>query len=92
MSHDAKPWYKNIWLQRIFYITCAILSLPAMSFAIQLTSDATGLSNFNYGVFILNEVTGPIVMLNFIFILFFIGLCMVFIFKAFSIQEDLPID
>jgi hypothetical protein len=56
-------------------------------------SNVSGLNTYNYGpYFILNEFTGPIVMTNFIMILFFIGLSMVFIFKAFGTSEEIPID
>ncbi len=93
MSNESKPWYKHVWIIRIVYIALALLCYPAMSFTIQLVSNVSGLEQFNYGpYFILNEFTGPIVMANFIFILFYIALSMVFIFKAFSIHEELPID
>lgn len=93
MSTESNPWYKHVWIQRIFYLFLALLCYPAMSFTIQLVSDVSGLSTYNYGpYFILNEFTGPIVMTNFIFILFFIGLSMAFIFKAFGTSEEIPID
>jgi hypothetical protein len=93
MSVESKPWYKNVWIQRIVFIALAILCYPAMTFTIELVSNVSGLSTYNYGpYFILNEFTGPIVMTNFIFILFYIGLSMAFIFKAFGTTEDIPID
>jgi hypothetical protein len=93
MSSEPKPWYKHVWMIRLFYITLAILCYPAMTYTMQLVSNVAGLEQFNYGpYFILNEFTGPIVMANFIFILFFIALSMVFIFKAFGTHEELPID
>ncbi|TFH09947.1 MAG: hypothetical protein E4H14_03510 [Candidatus Thorarchaeota archaeon] len=92
MSNDVNPWYKHIWFQRLIYIFLAILCYPAMAFTIQIVSDVSGLARYNYGAFILNEFTGPIVMTNFIFILFYIGLSMAFIFKAFGTSEELPID
>ena len=93
MSTDPKPWYKHVWVQRIVFIALAILCYPAMSLTIEFVSDVSGLSNYNYGpYFILNEFTGPIVMTNFIFILFYIALSMAFIFKAFGATEEFPID
>lgn len=95
MNTLAKPWYKHVWAQRLVYIAGALLSLPAMTVVIQLVSDWSGLtawSRVHGPYFILNEVTGPGVMMDFIIILFFIGLCMAFIFKAFSITEEMPID
>jgi hypothetical protein len=80
---------------RLIYIAGALISLPVMTVAIQIVSDVTGLTEWSvrHGpYFILNEYTGPGVMANFLVILFFIGLCMAFIFKAFSITEELPID
>ena len=65
-----------------------------MSFTIQLVSDVSGLTQYTSGGpgFILNDFTGPIVMTNFIFILFYIALSMAFIFKAFGTTEEYPID
>jgi len=66
-----------------------------MTFTIQFVSDVSGLTAWSqqHGpYFVLNEFTGPIVMANFIFILFFIGLSMLFIFKAFAASEEIPID
>jgi hypothetical protein len=93
MSNENKAWYKHVWVQRLVFIALAILCYPAMSFTIQIVSDVAGLSTYNYGpMFILNEFTGPIVMTNFILILFYIGLSMAFIFKAFGTTEEFPID
>ena len=94
MSTDTKPWYKHVWIQRIVFLVLALACYPAMSYTIQLVSDVSGLTNYNTGGpgFILNDFTGPIVMTNFVFILFFIGLSMAFIFKAFGTSEEFPID
>ena len=93
MTTEPKPWYRHVWIQRVVYILLAIACYPAMSFTIQLVSNVSGLDRYNYGpYFILNEFTGPIVMANFILILFFIGLSMAFIFRAFGTSEELPID
>lgn len=96
MTTSVKPWYKgHPWILRLIYLSGALLSLPAMWLVIEFVSDVTGLSAWSeiHGpYFVLNEVTGPGVMANFVVILFFIGLCMAFIFKAFSTTEELPID
>ena len=95
MTSKQKPWYRNVWILRTVYLSGALLSLPAMGIVIQFVSDITGLTEWSahHGpYFILNEVTGPGVMANFIVILVFIGICMLFIFKAFSISEELPLD
>ena len=95
MLNIEKQWYKNVWFLRLFYIFLAIMCYPAMSYTIQFVSDVSGLTAWSqqHGpYFILNEITGPIVMANFLFILFFIGLSMLFIFKAFGTAEELPID
>ncbi len=66
-----------------------------MTFTIQFVSDVSGLTQWSQAhgpYFILNEFTGPIVMTNFIFILFYIGLSMAFIFKAFSTTDEMPIE
>ena len=95
MTNEHKPWYRSVWLQRLVYLCGALLSLPAMGIVIQFVSDVTGLTEWsrNHGpYFILNQVTGPGVMANFIVILVFIALCMFFIFKAFAVSEEIPID
>ena len=94
MSTDSKPWYKHVWIQRIVFLVLALACYPAMSFTIQLVSAVSGLTHYTSGGpgFILNDFTGPIVMTNFIVILVFIGLSMVFIFKAFGTAEEFPID
>lgn len=93
MPSDAKPWYKNVWITRVVYIFLALACYPAMTLTIQFVSNVSGLETYNYGpYFILNEFTGPIVMMNFVVILFFIGLSMAFIFKAFGTAEEIPID
>jgi len=95
MTTSTKPRYKNIWAQRIVYLAAALLSLPAMGYVIQIVSDLTGLTAWSQShgpYFILNEVTGPGVMINFMVILLFIAICMAFIFKAFSVTEEMPID
>ena len=95
VTANEKPWYKKVWILRIVYICGALLSLPAMGVVIQFVSDITGLTEWSvhHGpYFILNSQTGPGVMANFIVILVFIGICMLFIFKAFSVTEEIPID
>jgi hypothetical protein len=95
MTAPTRPRHQSHWIRRILYLAGALLSLPAMGYVIQIVSDVTGLtawSRVHGPYFILNEVTGPGVMVNFIVIIFFIGLCMTFIFKAFSVTEELPID
>lgn len=95
MTTAKKPWYKHVWILRLTYIAGALLSLPAMGWTIGVVSELSGLDEWSrvHGpFFILNEVTGPGVMMNFIVILFFIGLCMFFIFRAFSTTEEMPID
>lgn len=95
MTTSAKPWYKGHWVVRLIYLSGALLSLPAMGLVIQFVSDITGLTAWSetHGpYFVLNEYTGPGVMANFLVILLFIGLCMTFIFKAFSVTEEMPID
>lgn len=95
MTSKETPWYRNVWILRVVYLSAALLSLPAMGIVIEFVSDITGLtawSEHHGPYFILNEYTGPGVMANFIVILIFIAICMFFIFKAFSVSEELPID
>jgi hypothetical protein len=95
MTANKKPWYRNHWIVRVLYLVGALLSLPAMGTVIEIVSNLTGLTAWreNHGpYFILNEYTGPGVMANFIVILVFIGICMAFILKAFSVSEEMPLD
>jgi hypothetical protein len=95
MTANEKPWYRNHWIVRILYLAGALLSLPAMGTVIEIVSNLTGLTAWReiHGpYFILNEYTGPGVMANFIVILVFIGICMAFILKAFSVSEEIPLD
>ncbi len=95
MSTNEKPLYQHVWIKRLIYIFLAIMCYPAMTFTIQFVSDISGLTSWSqqHGpYFVLNEITGPIVMANFIFILFYIGLSMAFIFKAFSASDEIPIE
>ncbi|MCJ7817887.1 MAG: hypothetical protein MUP60_03460 [Candidatus Thorarchaeota archaeon] len=95
MTTIKKPWYQRVWFLRLIYLGGALLSLPAMGVVIEIVSDLTGLTSWSEShgpYFVLNEYTGPGVMANFIVILIFIAICMTFIFKAFSITEELPFD
>ena len=94
LTKTTKPWYKGHWIPRVIYLAGALLSLPAMGYVIQFVSDITGLTAWgrSHPYFILNEYTGPAVMANFLVILLFIAICMTFIFKAFSVTEEMPID
>jgi hypothetical protein len=95
MQKASKPWYKHVWILRLVYIALAILCYPAMFYAIQILSVVTGLTYWqeHFGSFIVfNDQTGPGIMADFVVMLFFIALSMVFIFKAFSATEELRID
>jgi hypothetical protein len=95
MTKSIQPRHKGHWIRRLIYLAGALLSLPAMGYVIQFVSDITGLTSWSTShgpYFILNEYTGPGVMANFLVILLFIGICMTFIFNAFSVTEELPID
>jgi hypothetical protein len=85
-----KPWWKHLWIQRFASLFMAVFSILLMLFSLQLIGELTGL--FEYGrthdIFLLNRVTAPGFVLSFIAVVFFIGLCMFFIYRSFSISDD----
>jgi hypothetical protein len=91
ISKVKTPWWKGVAIKRLGLVGAAAFSYVLMGFTIQLISDATGLSRwseFNVPFFVINEDTGPGIMASFIAIIFFIGVSLYLIFKAFSISED----
>ncbi|MFW9869897.1 MAG: acyltransferase family protein [Candidatus Thorarchaeota archaeon] len=89
-----RPWWKHFWMQRTAYLFMAIFSLILMGASIQFISDISGLTEWGrtHDLFIFNDVTGPPVMANVIAIIFFIGLCMLFMYKSFTIaDEEIPV-
>ncbi len=90
-SARGKPWWKHVWFRRIYYLFGAVMSLVLMGAAIEFISDITGLTEWSqtHGAdFILNEITGPGIMLSLLAILFFIGFCMVLMYRAFTLHDD----
>ncbi|MBN2229184.1 MAG: acyltransferase family protein [Candidatus Thorarchaeota archaeon] len=86
----GKPWYKHVWTKRVVCLFGSVMSMIVMMASIEIVSFLTGLTQWgiNQPYFILNDVTGPGVMINIMIIIFFIGLCMAFIYKAFTIDDD----
>ena len=78
----------NVWIKRIGYIIAAVLSFVAMGVVLEIITIYMEAQRYSFIVFVLNEYTGPIVMASFVVILFFIGLSMFFIYRAFSTFED----
>ncbi len=84
------PWWKSSWMRRTFYLACGLLSIFLMGFSIQLIGQITGLASWreHHGdYFVLNEITGPPFMASFLAIIFFMGVSIAMIFKAFSSSE-----
>ncbi len=87
----GKPWWQHIWFRRTYFLFGALMSLVMMGVVIEFVSDITGLTEWSrtHGpYFILNEITGPAVMINFIVILLSIGLCMALMYKAFTMDDE----
>jgi len=84
-----RVWWKGTWLKRVLYISGAFVSILMIGLSIQVINDITGLSSYSEGVnyFVLNEVTGPPFMASFLAIIFFMGISLGLIFKAFSESE-----
>lgn len=88
------PWWKSTWFRRSFYICCSLLSVVLMGLSIQIISELTGLSDWSseHGpYYVLNEITGPPVMASFLAIIFFMGLAIGLIFKAFTESDYIDI-
>lgn len=87
----GRPWWQHLWFKRTYCLIGALMSLVLMGAIIQFVSDITGLTEWsraNGPYFILNEITGPVFMMNFIIIILSIGLCMALIFKAFMMYDE----
>lgn len=91
IERSGKQWWEHLWLKRFLLLSGALFSLILMGVAIEVISEVSGLNEWarTHGPsFILNEITGPGVMANFIAILFFIGLSMYFMYMSFTISDD----
>jgi len=90
-SKDPKPLWQHAWIKRAAYLTGSALSFVLMGSSIQFISDVSGLTAWSqqHGpYFVLNEFTGPPVMASFIAIIFFMGLSLMLIMKAFSTTQE----
>lgn len=90
-SAKGKPWWQHIWMKRTGLLFCGLMTMPLMGVSLELIAEYMGLNAWarNHGpFFVLNEYTGPGFMASFIAILFFIGLCMLFMYKAFTMSDD----
>ncbi|MFX1484097.1 MAG: hypothetical protein ACFFCP_13030 [Promethearchaeota archaeon] len=87
------PWFKHVWFKRVAYLFGSAISFLFMGMVIQVISDFSGLSAYgrSHTYFILNDITGPPIMASFITIIFFTGLSLALIFKAFSTTQELEI-
>ncbi|NHJ12683.1 MAG: acyltransferase [Candidatus Thorarchaeota archaeon] len=91
---EKHSWWDHPWMLRARYLGMAGLSLILMTALIELVGIISGIAGWaehNLPVWVLNERTGPIVILDFVIILFFLGLCILFLWKAFeSGEEEIP--
>jgi hypothetical protein len=91
MPKIKRVWWKGSGIKRVAYLSASLFSFILMGLSLQFISDITGLTHWSevHGpYFILNEVTGPPVMISFLFIIGFISVSLVLIFKAFSTTDD----
>ena len=90
-SAKGKPWWQHIWMKRAGLLFCGIMAFPLMGVSLELIAEYMGLNAWarTHGpFFVLNEYTGPGFMASFITILFFIGLSMLCLYKAFTMSDD----
>jgi len=90
-SAKGNPWWEHLWMKRVGLLFSGVMSLVLMGVSLELIAEYSGLNAWSeqHGPFIvLNEYTGPGFMASFLAILFFIGLCMLCMYKAFTISDD----
>jgi hypothetical protein len=88
-SKEEKPLWQRTWVKRVAYLAGSVFSFVLMGLSIQVINDVTGLSVYtNSPIFVLNEFTGPPVMASFLAIIFFMGMSIAFIMKAFSTTQE----
>ncbi|TFH09729.1 MAG: acyltransferase [Candidatus Thorarchaeota archaeon] len=87
----GKPWYQHAWMIRTALLFGALMSIVMMGVSLELIAEYMGLNYWaeHHGpLFVLNEITGPGVMATVLAIIFFIGLCMTCLYKAFTMDDD----
>jgi hypothetical protein len=90
-AKKGKPWYQHVWMQRTGLLFSAVMSIMLMGVSLEFIAEYMGLNAWTIqhgNVFILNEFTGPGVMASVLAIILFIGLCMICLYKAFSLDDD----
>jgi len=90
-SARGKPWYQHVWMKRTGFLFGAVISIVLMGVSLEFIAEYMGLNYWaeHHGpLFVLNEVTGPGVMASFLSILFFVGLCMLLMYKSFTMDDD----
>ncbi|TFH09948.1 MAG: hypothetical protein E4H14_03515 [Candidatus Thorarchaeota archaeon] len=93
-SKEPRQLWQHAWVKRVVYLTGSALSFVLMGATIQFISDFSGLTQWSQQqgpYFVLNEFTGPPVMASFISIIFFMGLSLFLIMKAFSTTQEFDI-
>jgi len=90
---EKRTLRNTFWIKRVAYFAGFLLSFVAMSVSINIIAIVSDFSRWQYELPNFNTYTGQIFMGSFIVILFFIGLSMFFLFRAFSYleEEELPI-
>lgn len=84
-QESMKPTF---WIKRLAYFTGFILSFVGMAVSINIVAVLFDFARWQYDVPEFTPYTGPIFMGSFVIILFFIGLSIYFLFKAFSIVPE----
>jgi hypothetical protein len=93
-SGAKKSRWGMAWMKRLIYLAGSLFAFVLMGIVLQFISDVTGLSHWSqiHGpFFILNEVTGPPVMISIFVIIGFIGFSLACIFKAFATTDEMDI-
>ncbi|MGY5872185.1 MAG: acyltransferase family protein [Candidatus Thorarchaeota archaeon] len=90
-AKNGKPWWQHGWMKRTAFLFGAIVSIFMLGVSLTLIAEFMSFNEWTRqpgSLFALDEITGLGFMASFIVILFWIGLCMMFIFKAFPMGDD----
>ena len=85
---EVEPMKIRIWLVRGAYFAGFLLSFVGMSISLNIIATLSDFTRWRWELPVFNQFTGPIFMGSFIVILFFIGLSMFFLFRAFTTMQE----
>ncbi|MFW9957127.1 MAG: hypothetical protein ACFFCT_03560 [Candidatus Odinarchaeota archaeon] len=85
---EKKTMKRRIWLIRGAYFSGFLLSYVGMAITLNIIAVLSDFTRWQYDIPAFNPFTGTIFMGSFVAILFFIGLSMLFLFRAFTTMDE----